>query len=93
MTKEEILRKRNLELAKENAELKAQIDAHVQASRYSEEFIRKNEELRNELLGALNEAYAMKDKYQTLLKEMQDFKKTVKGRNAIERWVFDLKRK
>ena len=46
-----------------------------------------------DLLDALNQAYEFRDKYQSLLKEMQGFKKTVKGRNAIERWAFDLKRK
>ena len=93
MTKEEILRKRNLELVKENTELREQIAAHAQASKFNETLIQRTNELRNELLEALNDAYAMKDRYQALLKEMQDFKKSVKGRNAIERWVFDLRKK
>ena len=48
--------------------------------------------IQQDLLNALEQAYEFRDKYQKLLKEMQDFKKSVKGRNAIERWAFDLKK-
>lgn len=93
MTKEEILRKRNLELVKENNELKDKLVNKEAELRFSKTLVQNNVKIRDELLEALNIAYEMRDKYHALLKEMQEFKKTVKGRNAIERWVFDLKRK
>lgn len=93
MTKEEILRKRNLELTKEVHELKKQIDEKEAVVRRAEKIVSENEAIRNSLLEALQQAYEYRDKYADLIKEMQNFKKTVKGRNAIERWVFDLKRK
>ena len=93
MTKEEILRKRNLDLIKEIAELKAQIVTQESVAQHAQKVIAENLSIRNELLEALNQAYEFRDKYKELVKEMQGFKKSVKGRNAIERWVFDLKRK
>lgn len=93
MTKEEILRKRNLELVKENGELKRQLHEQEETLQNAKQIIEDNTLLQEKLYEALEHAYEYRDKYQKLIKEMQNFKKTVKGRNAIERWVFDLKRK
>ena len=93
MTKEEILRKRNLELTKEISELKRQLAEQQQMEEQAKKIVKANEEIRVDLMSALQQAYEFRDKYQELVKEVKNFKKTVKGRNAIERWVFDLKKK
>lgn len=93
MTKEEILRKRNLELTKEIADLKYKLAEQEINLKHAQKMVDDVEAIRADLLDALNQAYEFRDKYQKLLKEMQGFKKSVKGRNAIERWAFDLKRK
>ena len=93
MTKEEILRKRNLELVNENNELKRKLAEQELNLKHAQKMVDDVNAIQADLLDALNQAYEFRDKYQSLLKEMQGFKKTVKGRNAIERWAFDLKRK
>ena len=93
MTKEEILRKRNLELVNENNELKRKLAEQELSLKHAQKMVDDVNAVQDDLLNALNQAYEFRDKYQALLKEMQGFKKTVKGRNAIERWAFDLKRK
>lgn len=93
MLKEDILRKRNLELAAENERLKEQLAEQERLSELANITIQEHKAIQDELLAALKEANVAREKYKKLMKEMQDFKKTVKGRNAIERWVFDLKRK
>lgn len=93
MTKEEILRKRNLELVQENNELKNKLATQEINLKHAQKMVDDVEVIRADLLDALNQAYEFRDKYQALLKELQGFKKSVKGRNAIERWAFDLKRK
>lgn len=93
MTKEEILRKRNLELVKENDELKFKLAEQEIFLKHAKKMVDDVNSVQADLLNALNQAYEFRDKYQALLKEMQGFKKSVKGRNAIERWAFDLKKK
>lgn len=93
MTKEEILRKRNLELVQENNELKNKLATQEINLKHAQKMIDDVNAIQTDLLNALEQAYEFRDKYQALLKELQGFKKTVKGRNAIERWAFDLKKK
>ena len=93
MTKEEILRKRNLELVKENDELRYKLEEQKLNLKHAQKMVDEVNAIQTDLLDALEQAYEFRDKYQALLKELQGFKKTVKGRNAIERWAFDLKRK
>lgn len=93
MTKEEILRKRNLELVQENNELKNKLATQEITLKHAQKMVDDVTTIQENLLDALNQAYEFRDKYRELLKELQGFKKSVKGRNAIERWAFDLKRK
>ena len=93
MTKEEILRKRNLELVQENNELRNKLATQEINLKHAQKMVDDVTAIQADLLDALNQAYEFRDKYQVLLKELQGFKKSVKGRNAIERWAFDLKRK
>lgn len=93
MTKEEILRQRNLELVRENNELKYKLVSQEIDLKHAQKMVDDVTAIQTDLLNALEQAYEFRDKYQALLKEMQGFKKSVKGRNAIERWAFDLKRK
>ena len=82
-----------MELIQEINTLKKQLAEQAFEVEHAKRLASANEAIRVDLIDALEQAYEFRDKYKALLKEIQGFKKTVKGRNAIERWVFDLKKK
>ena len=82
-----------MKLAAENKELKEKLAKYEAMRKEANKDADVVEDAKKELTEALETTHEMQDRYNNLLKEMQNFKKTVKGRNAVERWAFDLKKK
>lgn len=94
--KEDLTRRRNAELSAELERVKAEYavlqNADSSTRDRMNELIADLEAIKEVWLQALDEVQSQRDEYAALLDEMREFKKTVKGRNAIERWFFDLKK-
>lgn len=96
MRKEEITRQRNLLLSKEIDELKAKLaeqkDLNSESVKKANDLILQLEGIRNIWLKSLEEVGEQKEKYNKLIKEVTELRNSIKGRNAIERWFYKIKK-
>jgi len=96
MRKEEITRQRNLLLSKEIDELKVKLaeqkDINSESAKKANDLIHQLEGIRNVWLKSLEEVVEQKEKYKQLIKEVTELRNSIKGRNAIERWFYKIKK-
>ena len=96
MRKEDVLRKRNEELSKQleeaKIELSMQKDLNSEAAQKAKELITRLEIIKSQMEQTLDEIENIRNKYKSLITEMKEFKDSVKGRNAIERWFYDRRK-
>ena len=96
MKKEEITRQRNLLLSKEVEELKAQLakneELNSDSVKRAEALIRELEAIKGVWLAALEEVEQQKKQYKKLINEVKELRNSIKGRNAIERWFYKMKK-
>ena len=96
MKQEDVLRKRNIELLKELDEAKSQLamekDLNSESTKKAQDLIVELEMIKSTWLKALDEVDEQRKLYKKLIEEVKEFKNSVKGRNAIERWFYDRKK-
>lgn len=96
MKKEEITRKRNLLLSKEVEELKHQLemqkDMNSETNKKAETLIKELEAIKVVWLASLEEVEQQKKQYKKLIDEVKELRNSVKGRNAIERWFYKVRK-
>ena len=97
MRKEEITRKRNLELSKELDEIRFQLamqkDLNSESMKKAKELITELEAIKLTWLKSLKEVENQREQYRDLINEVKDLRNNLKGRNAITRWFYKMKRK
>lgn len=97
MRKEEITRKRNLELSKELDEVRFQLamqkDLNSESMKRAKELITELEAIKLTWLKSLKEVDEQKEQYKRLINELKDLRNNIKGRNAITRWFYKIRRK
>lgn len=79
MKKEDVLRKRNLQLVQEIEDLKTELEQQkeINSSLNINALIQHVENIKSELLSSINEIENLKDEYKTLIYEMKEFRRTM----------------
>ena len=96
MKKEDIIRQRNILLSKEIEDLKSQLamnkDLNSESMKKSEALIKELESVKVVWLASLEEVEQQKKEYKKLIDELKELRNSVKGRNAIERWFYKIRK-
>ena len=96
MKKEDIIRQRNILLSKEIEDLKSQLamnkDLNSESMKKSEALIEELESVKVVWLASLEEVEQQKKEYKKLIDELKELRNSVKGRNAIERWFYKIRK-
>lgn len=81
MKKEEILRKRNLQLVQEIKELKTELEQQKEVSSFlkTDILIKHIESIQNELFSSINEIDELRAEYKALIEEIKEYFTTLKG--------------
>ena len=97
MRKKEITRQRNLELSKELEDVKFQLamqkELNSESAKKAKELIAELEAIKLTWLKSLKELNNQREQYRDLIIEVKDLRNNLKGRNAITRWFYKMKRK
>ena len=82
MKKDEIMRKRNLLLAKEVEELKTELkrQKEINSSLKTDILFEHIENIKNEFLTSIEEIENLKAEYQALINEMKEYRDTLKNK-------------
>lgn len=83
MKKDEIMRKRNVLLAKEVDDLKAELERQkeINSSLQTDALFEHIENIKKEFLASIEEIDNLRIEYQTLIDEMKEFRKTLIDKN------------
>lgn len=81
MKKEEILRKRNLQLIQEIEELKTELEQQkeVNSSLNTDVLIKHIKGIQNELSSSIDEIDELRTEYKALIKEVKEYRDTLKN--------------
>lgn len=90
------MRKRNLILSKEVEELKTELamqkEISAESQKKADALIRELEAIKGVWIATLEEVEQQKKQYQKLIGEVKELRNSVKGRTAIERWFYKMKK-
>ena len=91
MKKEEITRKRNMELTKELEDVKFQLaiqkDLNSESLKRAQELVNELEIIKVAWMKELSDIHERKKEYEQLISELKDMKNSIKGRKSITRWM------
>ena len=81
MKKEDILRKRNLQLAQEVEDLKTELEQlkETNTSLNTTALVEHIENIKNELYSSIEEINELRSEYQTLIEEVKEYRDTLKN--------------